>query len=121
MRKQIMDGLRKAGQGMRNFDEAYSAKVGAMYKDAPTGLQTAAYVAGGATPSFQRIPMEREIGAETRGEQAMRRAAEYAVPIANAVPKYVLPAAGVTMAGQALIDLTSVMMNQQTESAIMPN
>ncbi len=116
-----MDGLRKAGQGMRNFDEAYSAKIGELYEDAPPAIRTAAYTMGGATPSFQRIPMEREIGAETRGEQAMRRGAEYAVPIANAVPKYVLPGAGVTMAGMALIDLTSAMTSQQTQSAIMPN
>ena len=120
MRQQIMNGLRKAGEGIRNIDSAYSAKIGNMYKDANPAVQTAAYTVGGATPSFQKIDIDRIYGPETMPQRVGREVMEYAIPAANAVPKYVLPVAGVTMAGQALMDLTAGMTNQQTESAIMP-
>ena len=46
-------------------------------------------------------------------QQLGRTAMEYAVPAANAVPKYVLPAAGVTLAGRALMDATALLGDQQ--------
>ena len=119
MRQQIMNGLRKAGEGIRNIDSAYSAKIGNMYKDANPAMRTAAYTIGGATPSFQKIEIDRVYGPETMPERVGREVMEYAIPAANAVPKYVLPAAGVTLAGSALIDLAS-QIGQQTQSAIMP-
>ncbi len=119
MRQQIMNGLRRAGEGIRNFDNAYSEKIGAMYKDAPMPVKYGAYLAGGATPSFSRAEVQREIGPETLRERVGRHAFEYGMPVANAVPKYVLPAAGVTLAGQALIDLAG-QIGQQTQSTVMP-
>jgi len=119
MRQQIMNGLRKAGDGIRNIDSAYSAKIGNMYKDANPAVQTAAYTVGGATPSFQKIDIDRVYGPETMPQRVGREAMEYAIPIANAVPKYVLPAAGVTLAGSALIDLAN-QIGQQTQSTVMP-
>ncbi len=119
MRQQIMNGLRKAGEGIRNIDSAYSAKIGNMYKDANPAVQTAAYTVGGATPSFQKIEIDRVYGPETMPQRIGRETMEYAIPIANAVPKYVLPAAGVTLAGQALIDLAG-QIGQQTQSTVMP-
>jgi len=114
-----MNGLRKAGEGIRNIDSAYSEKIGRMYKDAHPAMRTAAYTVGGATPSFQKIEIDRVYGPETMPQRVGREAMEYAIPAANAVPKYVLPAAGVTLAGSALIDLAS-QIGQQTQSAIMP-
>jgi hypothetical protein len=109
----------KMMQGIRSIDSAYSAKIGNMYKDAHPAVQTAAYTVGGATPSFQKIDIDRVYGPETMPQRVGREVMEYAIPAANAVPKYVLPAAGVTLAGSALIDLAS-QIGQQTQSAIMP-
>ncbi len=119
MRQQIMNGLRKAGGFIRNIDSAYSAKIGEMYKGANPVVQGAAYTVGGATPSFQKIEIDRVYGPETMPQRVGREVMEYAIPAANAVPKYVLPAAGVTLAGSALIDLAS-QIGQQTQSAMMP-
>ena len=119
MRQQIMSGLRKAGEGIRNIDSAYSAKIADMYKDANAAVQTVAHTLGGATPSFQKIDIDRVYGPETMPQRIGRETMEYAIPIANAVPKYVLPAAGVTLAGSALIDLAN-QIGQQTQSTVMP-
>ena len=109
----------KMMQGLRSIDSAYSEKIGNMYKDAHPAMRTAAYTVGGATPSFQKIEIDRVYGPETMPQRVGREVMEYAIPAANAVPKYVLPAAGVTLAGSALIDLAS-QIGQQTQSAIMP-
>ena len=118
MRQQIMNGLRKAGEGIRNIDDAYSNRIYDMYKGNPAAQGIAVY-AGGAHPSFRRAEVDRVYGPETMRQRIGRETMEYAIPIANAVPKYVLPAAGVTLAGSALIDLAG-QIGQQTESAIMP-
>lgn len=109
--------LRKAGEGLRNFDDAYSAKIRDMYEGANPTVKAIGYTVGGGYPSLRKGEVEREIGPETRRQQMQRQAMEYALPIANAVPKYVLPAAGVTMAGQGLIELTQG-MNQQSSGTI---
>lgn len=46
-------------------------------------------------------------------------AMSYALPVINAVPKYVLPAVGVTMAGQGLIALTDAMNQQSNDNLYM--
>ena len=110
-------GIRKAGKLLldkaRAVDDAYSSKIADMYAETNPLAQAAAYLVGGASPSLRKAQPQRDIGPETRGQQLGRKALEYAVPAANAVPKYVLPAAGVTLAGKALIDATSLLGDQQ--------
>ena len=120
MRQQIMDRLRKAGRGIRAFDDAYSAKIANMYQGSSPAVQAASYVVGGAYPSLRKGEIDRVYGPETMPQRVGREVAEYALPIANAVPKYVLPAAGVTLAGQALIELAGH-LGQQTKSTVMPD
>jgi hypothetical protein len=54
-------------------------------------------------------------------QQIGRNAIEYGLPAMNAVPKYVLPAAGVTAAGQGLMALAQMMSpDQQSSGTVMP-
>ena len=109
-------GAKQAGRGLRNMDDAYSAKIGELYTDANPAVQTAAYMVGGAHPSLRKaIPEGMEDG-------LAKTALEYAIPAANAVPKYVLPAVGVTLAGKALVDLTNGFGGaaDQPEQATLP-
>ena len=109
--------LRKAGAFLRNIDDAYSSKIRDMYEGANPAVRAAAYTVGGGHPSFRKGIIVRDIGPETRRQQVLNEAMEYAIPAINAVPKYVLPAAGVTLAGKGLIDLASA-LGQQTESTL---
>jgi len=108
-----MNQLRKAGQALRGMDDAYSAKIAQMYEGSNPAVQAAAYMVGGAHPSLRKAEPE---GAEG----AVKVALEYAVPAMNAVPKYVLPAAGVTLAGKGLLDMAGI-IGQQTSSTLEPN
>ena len=108
---------RKAGSSLlaklREVDDAYSDKIADMYAESNPIAQAAAYLVGGASPSLRKAQPQRDIGPETRMQQLGRTAMEYAVPAANAVPKYVLPAAGVTLAGKALVDATTALLGDQ--------
>ena len=114
-----MNQLRKAGQALRGMDDAYSAKIAQMYEGSNPAVQAAAYMVGGAHPSLRKAEPDYRDGA-SKLEQAIGNAAVYAVPAMNAVPKYVLPAAGVTLAGKGLLDMAG-MIGQQTSSTLEPN
>jgi hypothetical protein len=120
MRQQIVNALRNDARVLRGIDDAYSARIAAMYSQSNPAVQAASYMIGGAHPSFRRGEVDRVYGPETMGQRIGREVTEVALPLANAVPKYVLPAAGVTLAGRALMDLTAAMGDQQTESTVMP-
>ena len=132
-RESIANGLRKAGQAIRNFDDAYSQKIHDMYD----GISMRAYnegrqpsttegitealglVFGGSQPSLRRAdvtPTDADAGPM---KQAAATALSYGIPVANAVPKYVLPAAGVTLAGKGLIDIAAA-IGQQTTTTLEP-
>ena len=109
-----MDG-RKAGEVLtglfekaRGVDDAYTARINKMYEGSNPAVRTAAVIAGGGHPSLRKGEVEHLVyGPETKMQRGARTAMEYALPAANAVPKYVLPAAGVTLAGKGLIDLAA--------------
>ena len=94
----------------------YQCKVRRCTKGKPRSKSNC--IGGWAHPSLRKAQPEYKDNA-SRGEIAVGKIAEYAIPAANAVPKYVLPAAGVTLAGQALVELVE-MIGQQTEGAVMP-
>jgi len=105
----------------RGVDDAYSSRVRNMYtplldKDGKAkGLKGTAFVLGstigGGQPSLRKMEgVERTEGAgkvQQRIENVVVPAMEYGVPAASAVSKYVLPAAGVTLAGKGLMDLAA--------------
>ena len=108
----MLGQLRKAGANLRSFDDAYSEKIAQLYADQGPIASTAGYLVGGAHPSLRKGEVEGATG-------ALKTAMEYGIPAANAVSKYVLPAAGVTLAGQALIDLARVIQgDQQTDTTL---
>ena len=109
------------GRNIRNFDDAYSQEIAQMYEGANPVVRAASYMVGGAHPSFRKGDLSKGMGPETRREQMLRNAMEYGVPAMNAVPKYVVPVAGVTLAGRGLIDLTNAFTNQQTPNTVMPD
>ena len=105
----------------RGVDDAYSSRIRDMYTPLldndgkAKGLKGTAFVLGstigGGQPSLRKMEgVERTEGAgnvQQRIENVVVPAMEYGVPAASAVSKYVLPAAGVTLAGKALMDLAS--------------
>lgn len=92
----------KAGTAIRDFDDKYSEKIAGLYENANPVAQAAAYTMGGAHPSFRRAEVE------LADNPQLQAALSYAIPAANAIPKYALPAAGVTLAGKALIDIANL-------------
>ena len=108
----MRESLRKAGTAIRNMDDAYSAKIAQMYPDTKTGVLAATF--GGGIPSFRRaVPESAQPG---QIDEVM----SYALPAINAVPKYVLPSAGVGLALKGALDMAAV-IRQQTPSTLEPN
>ena len=105
--------FRRAGEAIRKFDDGYSAKIAQMYEGSHPVVDSIGSVFGGGIPSFRKAEVPRKIGPERHRERVIRETMEYALPVVNAVPKYALPAVGVTLAGKALIDLTGG-LNQQS-------
>ena len=93
MRKQIIDGLRMAGQKVRNFDDAYANKLAEYIgsfkpKNASMGqsLQVAAGL-GAGVPATRKFAVEEE-------NDILRALMGYGVPAVNAGVRYGVPAAG---------------------------
>lgn len=96
---------------VRDFDEGYSNKIAAMYDDKNPLLRAASYTVLGGHPSFVRSEPQYKDGS-SKLERVMEEISSYAIPAVNAVPKYVLPAAGVTLAGKGLIDMANAINAQ---------
>ena len=93
MRKQIIDGLRKAGQKVQNFDDAYASKlaeyIGSFKPQNASmgqGLQVAAGL-GAGVPATRKFAVEEE-------NDILRALMGYGVPAVNAGVRYGVPAAG---------------------------
>jgi hypothetical protein len=127
-----MDKLRKAGQALRDFDDAYSNKIANFYESryeksgktqADAMKEGLGMMLGGALPSTRKTGMEvtpNSKGEYNKVEQGLANVLDYALPAESAVVKYVLPAAGVTLAGKGLIDMANV-IGQQTSTTLEPN
>lgn len=104
-----MEQLRKAGKALQNFDDAYSEKILDMYDNnlSDTGVQgavkSAGMMFGGAVPSTRKFTDINVGGDNQRLEQAL----QVGLPAVSAMSKYGMPAVGVTLAGQGIIDLTA--------------
>lgn len=99
---------------VRDFDEGYSNKIAAMYDDKNPLLRAASYTVLGGHPSFVRAEpqFDGDPSKYTQLDKVMGEISSYAIPAVNAVPKYVLPAAGVTLAGKGLIDIANAINSQ---------
>ena len=117
-RDTAMRGLRSAGEAIRSMDEAYSAKIAGMYEGANPIVRNASYMVGGAHPSFSRADFERR-ESDPDWVHGLEAGLSYAIPAANAVPKYIIPAAGVTAAGHGLMGIANALQgNQQTADTL---
>ena len=92
--------LRRAGEAIRSFDDAYAAKVGDL-TDNPFVKMTSGFPVTYAPAGTMK---EKAVG--------------YGILGANVASRYALPAGGVTLAGVALNDLTQRMMDQQSSGTI---
>ena len=120
--------LRKAGNKIREFDDAYAARV---RQDA--GKMPLTALLGGAplTYGVQTSPAKElamEFAKEGKGpaskgmvqrHQAVEAATGAGLIAASAGYRYGLPAAGVTLAGQGLIDIAN-QIGQQTPGTLEP-
>lgn len=108
-----MEKRRKAGDminriidSLRDIDDNYTTRINDMYKGSGPIMEPFGAVLGGGHPSLRKGVVEQDIyGPERRITQGVRQALEYALPIASTVPKYVIPAAGVALAGRGVSDI----------------
>lgn len=116
-----MSILGRIGRGVRGVDDVYSDKFAQMYARTNNPVVKAAgYMVGGAHPSFRLAEPDYRDGAN-KVQQMLGNASKYAIPAVNAVPKYVLPAAGITAAGMGLMELAQALSpDQQSSGTIMP-
>ena len=93
MRKQIIDGLRMAGQKVRNFDDAYANKLAEYiggFNPANASLGQGVKVAAGLGAG---VPATRKFAVEEEND-ILRALMGYGVPAVNAGVRYGVPAAG---------------------------
>ena len=137
-RQQLMEMLGALNERIRSaavtgrekfldFDEAYAKKVGEfIYPKAERGGNGAMGVARGFTEVGAATPLRNIINepvtiikengeTPTAKEEMLRAALQYGLPVTNVGARYVLPAAGVTLAGQGLYDLTQMLSPYETE------
>jgi hypothetical protein len=85
---------------LREFDDSYTSRINRMYEGTNPAVQAAAVMAGGGHPSLRKGEIDGPGG-------AVQTAMEYALPVASTVPKYVIPAAGVALAGRGVMDISA--------------
>jgi len=101
MRKQIMDSLRHAGEGIRNFDDAYASKLAnyiASFNPKAASPSQGAQVAAGLVAG---VPATRKFAVEEEND-LLRALMEYGVPAVNAGVRYGVPAAGLYGGAQGI-------------------
>ena len=117
-RKTVMGGLRKAGQAIRDFDDAYSEKARDLYSplvnsDSPMvqSLGVAGAYLGGGIPSTRKAEYKKSSTFMNKqhemAENVLVPALSYLHPAQSAAVKYGAPAAGVTLAGQGILDIAA--------------
>ena len=100
------------------IDDNYSERIGNMYRPLledngnAKGLKgllgTLGLTLGGAVPSTRKFDVERTVNPtdiQEKVENVVVPAMEYGMPAISAVPKYVIPAAGVALAGRGVSDI----------------
>lgn len=108
---QVKEYLSGLGKKVSNFDEAYSDKIADMYESLPDNGRFGAVkgigqLFGGGTPSFTGRPVDDTSDSPTAGSAFLAGA----IPALNMIPKYAVPVAGLTLAGQGLAGLTNQIM-----------
>jgi len=106
MRKKIMDSLRSAGAKLNGFDQMYSDAVKKRVKgESPSARRD--ILADALGGRWGDVEVDDELLSSMPNYiKAGARAYQYGVPAVGYATRYALPAAGVTLAGKGLYDLT---------------
>jgi len=125
-RQTAMDGLRKAGEAIRGFDDAYSEKARDLYSplvnsDSPMlqSLGVAGAYLGGGIPSTRKAEYKKSSTFMNKqhemAENILVPALSYLHPAQSAAVKYGAPVGGVTLAGQGILDMAAAFGGQADE------
>ena len=125
-----MDQLRKAGQAIRDMDNAYAEKVRNAVKGAPSAISVPVSIGAGmpvtyrpepSTPdeirSSSRRPMTDE---EVKNHQGKEVLLGNGIIGLNATARYVVPTAAAGLALKGAVDMAT-MLSQQTPTTLEPN
>jgi hypothetical protein len=105
-RRKAGDMINRVIDSLRGIDDDYTTRINDMYKGSGPIMESFGAMVGGGHPALRKGVVEQDIyGPERRITQGARQALEYALPIASTVPKYVIPAAGVALAGRGISDI----------------
>jgi hypothetical protein len=117
-RQAVMDALRDAGARLNNFDQMYADKVkSAVYGDDPRGAK--GWVGDFLGGRYNDVEVNSELlGSAPFGVRAATRGMQFAVPAVGYTARYGLPAAGVTLAGKGLFDLTQGLYAMASETPV---
>lgn len=107
MRKQIIDSLRKAGEKVRNFDDAYANKLAEYIASFTPKNASAGQVAQAAAGMSAGVPATRKFQVEEEND-ILRELMGYGVPALNAGVRYGIPAAGLIGGAQGIGALYNV-------------
>lgn len=122
MRVSLMDLLSKGGERFRQFDDAYAQAVRdkLMLESGDPRLSNPVGVARNMAGAFAGAPithgpalMVKADGTEYLPETLLEKVAGYGTPAIGGVSRYVLPTAGVTLAGKGLMDIISMLEDDQ--------
>jgi hypothetical protein len=119
MRERIIQSLRKAGQQIGDLDAKYAQAVDDRFGLSAPGAGMAKNMVG-LTSAAPIRDVFAPGQADTAAEKAILMGMDAGVLATNVAARYALPAAGVTLAGKGLYDLTQLMMDQQTSGTIEP-
>ena len=114
-----MEGLRKAGQQIGDLDARYAKAVDDRFGLSRSGTPGKAVIGLTSAGPIRDIVRPAEI-ADTAMDKALDVGMSAGLLATNVASRYALPAAGVTLAGKGLYDLTQMMMGQQTSGTIDP-
>jgi hypothetical protein len=105
-RRKAGDMINRVIDSLRGIDDDYTTRINDMYKGSGPIMEPFGAMLGGGHPALRKGVVEQDIyGPERRITQGVRQAVEYALPAISAVPKYVIPAAGVALAGRGVSDI----------------
>lgn len=95
----------------------YEYKDGEATTGSADARQFIGNILGGGVPSTRKLDTAPQD--DSWQQKTMATAMTYGLPAVSTIPKYVLPAAGVTLAGKGLIDIAGA-IGQQTNGTLEP-
>jgi hypothetical protein len=106
VRRKAGDMINRVIDSLRGIDDDYTTRINDMYKGSGPIMEPFGAIVGGGYPSLRKGEIGQDVyGPERRITQGARNALEYALPAISVVPKYVIPAAGVALAGRGISDI----------------